>query len=110
MSGPSKRKTKRKALWKTGARRPRRSRWKDILGVKQGKPSRHRPIDHDIRILTRLGRWHRRKVAQLVNDFVLEEFAGLIARGADACRQIRAPSRPLFVPMLRPTERHEIEA
>ena len=42
-------------------------------------------------------------------DFILEEFAGFVARGTDAHGKIRAPSSRLIPPMLRPTQCDEVE-
>lgn len=45
-----------------------------------------------------------------MHDFILEEFAGIVACGTDAHGQIRAPSSRPISPMLRPTECDEVEA
>jgi len=68
------------------------------------KPLGCRSIEHGIRILTRLEGWHRREVAQLVNDLVLKELAGLIGCGANTSRDIDAPPFETVMAVLRPTE------
>jgi len=74
------------------------------------KPFGDRPIDRGIRILARLEGWHWWEVAQLVNDLVLKELAGLIGGGADTSRNIDAPPFETGMAVLRPTECNEIEA
>jgi len=68
------------------------------------KPLGYRAINHGIRILTRLGGWHWREVAQLVNDLVLKELAGLIGCGANTSRDIDTPPFETVMAVLRPTE------
>ncbi len=46
---------------------------------------------------------------QLMDDFVLKELTGFISGGTEPGREIGAPPLPVSTPMLRPTERDQIE-